>query len=400
MERNFLIFVLSLFIPLTSLAAPFSSSLDIGSNIFVENDESVPFDTTYEGVSTREVLDKRVGEIAAIEMFIFTTVYADGVSVEYQVNPEFGDETSAQAKVLAYAQVIGQLPFVLRSGIDVITVHGGNELLAAGCGGVDGKSSMSLYDTRISTHNGWGSLEEVLAHESAHTSLDCLYKYTDGWSAAQQADGVFISQHAHDKPIAEDMAESFLAYLALFRCDRVGEATCTTIMNTIPNRIAFFERLNLNLEPLVDFPAQINAGFSDIWANPATSGQGFYVIVLPKRKKVSLAWFTYDTERPPEDVTAVFGDPGHRWATGLGPYEGDTAELTLYCTEGGVFDSELPKAVTGQEGCGTLILEFEDCMSGFVHYDIPSIGRVGSIPVWRIADDNVELCEMLATMND
>ena len=90
------------------------------------------------------------------------------------------------------------------------------------------------------------------------------------------------------------------------------------------------------------------------------------------------------------------GDPGHRWITALGPYEGDTATLTVYQTMGGVFDEEAPAPVTDPEGDGTITLKFESCTRGFVNYEITSLGRSGSIPIERIANDNVELCETLA----
>ena len=52
---------------------------------------------------------------------------------------------------------------------------------------------------------------------------------------------------------------------------------------------------------------KINPGLNDAWYNPATAGQGFLVTVFPDRKEIFLAWFTFDTERPPEDVTATTG---------------------------------------------------------------------------------------------
>jgi len=63
--------------------------------------------------------------------------------------------------------------------------------------------------------------------------------------------------------------------------------------------------------------ATINAGLSDAWYNPETPGQGFIVIVFPEIEKIFMAWFTYDTERPPEDVMAFLGEPGHRWRRGV-----------------------------------------------------------------------------------
>ena len=64
-------------------------------------------------------------------------------------------------------------------------------------------------------------------------------------------------------------------------------------------------------------PFFINPGLNDAWWF-GTKGQGFLFTVLPQTKAVFLAWFTFDTERPPQDVSAILGDPGHRWFTALG----------------------------------------------------------------------------------
>lgn len=140
-------------------------------------------------------------------------------------------------------------------------------------------------------------------------------------------------------------------------------------------------------------PFQINAGIADAWFDPATSGQGFLVTVFPELKQIFLAWFTYDTERPPGGVTANLGEPGHRWLTAQGPYNDDTAELTLSLTAGGVFDAANPPASTDPNGYGTLRLEFADCTSGLATYEIPSLNRSGQIPLQRIVEDRVPLCE-------
>ncbi len=141
---------------------------------------------------------------------------------------------------------------------------------------------------------------------------------------------------------------------------------------------------------------QINAGLNDAWFNPATAGQGFLLSVFPEIQQIFLAWFTYDTERPLEDVTAMLGEPGHRWLTAQGPYSGDTANLTIYVTQGGVFDTVEPAATTDPAGDGTLTIEFADCTEGLLEYEITSLGIAGEIPIERIVPDNVPLCETLA----
>jgi hypothetical protein len=138
---------------------------------------------------------------------------------------------------------------------------------------------------------------------------------------------------------------------------------------------------------------EMNAGLNDAWFNLETNGQGFFIIVSPEIKQIFLAWFTYDTERPPEDVTAILGEPGHRWLTAQGEYEENVALLDVYITSGGVFDSPEPETVT--EPDGEIMLEFSTCNAGTITYDIPSIDRQGVVPIERIVLDNVELCYVL-----
>jgi len=142
-----------------------------------------------------------------------------------------------------------------------------------------------------------------------------------------------------------------------------------------------------NIEPAF----QINSGLNDAWFNPATTGQGFFITVFPDIGQMFLAWFTYDTERPDGSVTAQLGEPGHRWLTAFGAYEGDTAVLEVEVTSGGVFDSAIPGPT--QSPGGTITVEFSDCENGLVSFDLTSIGLQGEIPISRIALDNVPACE-------
>jgi len=164
------------------------------------------------------------------------------------------------------------------------------------------------------------------------------------------------------------------------------------------NKVLAQAQYDLFYGPLLNGPDfQINPGLNDAWYNPATTGQGFLITVFPDIKQMFLAWFTFDTERPPEEVTAMLGEPGHRWLTAQGPYDRDTANLTVFVTEGGVFDAAEPVASTDPSGDGTVTLEFADCSEGLVNYEITSLGISGAIPIERITPDNVTLCETLTS---
>lgn len=136
---------------------------------------------------------------------------------------------------------------------------------------------------------------------------------------------------------------------------------------------------------------EITARLNDVWYEPASDGQGFSIAVFEDKGTVFLTWYTYDAELPGNDATAIVGDTGQRWLTAQGSYEGKQAELVAYSSSGGLFDSALPVPET--EPVGTLFLQFTDCYTGMITYELPGIGRSGSIPIERVASDNVALCE-------
>jgi len=136
---------------------------------------------------------------------------------------------------------------------------------------------------------------------------------------------------------------------------------------------------------------QINAGLNDAWYNPDTSGQGFFITVFADLGFVSLAWFTYETE-PVVDVESKLGDASHRWLTALGPITGDTSLMDITFASVGIFDTATE--IQRTDG-GTITLTFDSCNSGSVEYDIPSISRSGVVPIERVADDNINICEVL-----
>jgi plastocyanin len=149
----------------------------------------------------------------------------------------------------------------------------------------------------------------------------------------------------------------------------------------------------INVVGTTENPIVINSGMTDAWYNPATDGQGMLIMVWEDISFVFMAWFTFDTERPPQDVTAILGEPGHRWLTAAGPFEGDTANLSVSLTSGGVFDAAQPPAVTDPEPVGTVSVQWTDCNAATLTYDLPSLGLTGDVPIERIVAENIPLCE-------
>lgn len=139
----------------------------------------------------------------------------------------------------------------------------------------------------------------------------------------------------------------------------------------------------------------INTGLSDVWGDPDIDGQGFVFTVFPDARLMFIAWFTYDTERPADDVMAILGDPGHRWLTALGGWdENNKVTLDVQLTTGGRFDRKFPK-VDRPPQSGTIMIQFHDCDNATLTYNLPEIGKMGTIELTRIVKENIVLCEAL-----
>jgi hypothetical protein len=143
---------------------------------------------------------------------------------------------------------------------------------------------------------------------------------------------------------------------------------------------------------LINEGFQISAGVNDAWYEPATDGQGFFITVYPEKGTVFVGWFTFDMEFPNQDVSAGLGDTCQRWLTAQGPYDGNEADLVVYNSSGGLFDSMLVAPTL--EPIGSITLQFENCEAGKVRYDLSSYGLTGEIPIQRVAADHIAACRV------
>ena len=121
-------------------------------------------------------------------------------------------------------------------------------------------------------------------------------------------------------------------------------------------------------------------GLTGSWYEPATSGQGFAVQIIPNQTPGNgvafVSWFTFDT---------VIGGAEHqRWYTLQGPVitGQPSASLTIYQNTGGNFNA--PPA-TNAQAVGTATLSFDTCSSGELSYSFTDgTGRAGTVPLTRL----------------
>ncbi len=232
------------------------------------------------GVGERETFDRRSNNWVTQDMYLFKTDFLDGLSSEVRVNMEF-DAAAALQQAIFYSGIIGKLPTVLRGDVQSVWIHDGVE----GFGG--GNDSLLIHTGQGESYDRSGILEETFVHEATHTSLDPSLANSAGWLAAQQADNMFISPYAEQYSDREDLAETFLMWLALqynptaLRPDQVG-----AIQQGIPNRIKFLNEQNFNLYPF---------GTAGVVPEPAAwmtmlTGFGLVGATLRRRRRVRVTF--------------------------------------------------------------------------------------------------------------
>lgn len=192
--------------------------------------------------------DYRTNSFNVNNAFLFSVTYSDGFTVEFQVNPEFSSVTLSQEQVEIYAPAIGRIPKALRTGLQTVWIHKGSHTFGGG------NNNFLIHTGDIGqAYISNGFLEEAFIHEGVHTSIDPIHANSSQWRNAQNSDPEFISTYARDNANTEDLAESYLAYLAIkYRAHRIPQSMIDIIEQTIPNRISYFDKLNLNLSILED----------------------------------------------------------------------------------------------------------------------------------------------------
>ena len=228
---------------------PISSTGSNKWDIITATDPSALVCVDYLGQGPEEFLAPDKGEYEAVpDAFLFIAHFSDGTDVAIRVYPEIGDLEAAEAEVELYATPLGQLPTILRQGIERFAVRLGDEIATASPGeGI----SMQAGNARIRL--GDNRLEETLFHEAVHTSLDAKYSYTrsEEWLAAQEADGRWLTEYGRNNPDSEDLAETALyAYALVHHPGRIPAEDASAIQDRVAHRIEFIETIIPSNRPI------------------------------------------------------------------------------------------------------------------------------------------------------
>lgn len=228
-------------------APPYSGTIYLTPNLITAADPSEYVSASYIGQAPRQMFDRRLNAFVVYNAYLFDVAYANGYHVEAQVNPEFGSPAAAYAEVDYYARVVGRLPRALRTHLATLWLHRGDQPFGGG------NNNLLIHTgSYAADYIARGILEETLAHEATHTSIDPSHAAAFGWLMAQAWDREYISTYARDNPTREDLAETFLMWLAVRHgMARIPPDVAYNVLTTVPNRLAYFDQLRPDLAPYV-----------------------------------------------------------------------------------------------------------------------------------------------------
>ena len=99
----------------------------------------------------------------------------------------------------------------------------------------------------------------------------------------------------------------------------------------------------------------ITPGITGAWYDPAQSGHGLFVEILPENRILAW-WFTFDAQG------------NQAWFGGVGTYTGNSGVISMAKTAGGRFPPNFNASLITNPSWGTVTLNFSNCNEGRIDF--------------------------------
>lgn len=117
--------------------------------------------------------------------------------------------------------------------------------------------------------------------------------------------------------------------------------------------------------------AAIDASYTGSWYDPAQSGHGFFIEILPGNQMLAW-WFTFSP------------DGQQSWFGGVGTISGNTVTINPVRTTGGRFIPNFNSANVTHQPFGTMTFTFGGCRNGRVDFNFPDGYGQGTMNLTRL----------------
>ena len=152
----------------------------------------------------------------------------------------------------------------------------------------------------------------------------------------------------------------------------------------VPGQVAYHDEVTHAkglIVVLAPTPGVITAAMTGSWYDPARSGQGLFIEILPGNQ-IFAAWLTFDPTGTQQ-----------AWIVGLGSYSGDTASIPNVAQPGGgAWGPAFDESKLIRNYWGSLIFTFTDCNHGRVDYSSVAGYGSGSMNLARLTQPSGLQC--------
>jgi len=182
--------------------------------------------------------------------FSFIAEYQDNISiklfVEHRKNK--GDLKKAEIKALYFAKMYGRMPHFLKEYNKKIYIHEDR--------GKDDGTWWATPDQRVFHINEsvcknmsrFSLCTRLMIHELAHVYDNVISP--SKWGQARKLDNKKYCSKYAKKNSGEDFAESIVCWIGVrYKSSKIKNSKFTKMNEFIPNRLKFFDDLNLNMYP-------------------------------------------------------------------------------------------------------------------------------------------------------
>ena len=190
--------------------------------------------------------------------FRFIAEYEDNIKIEILIeyDKSVKDLKKAEKKALYFADMFGQMPHILKVYNDKIFVHRDR-----GKGFKNWWATPALREFHINEFtcgdylsygkDNYSLCSAVMIHELTHVLQDYTSVISPSkWAQARKLDNKKYCSKYAKKNSNEDFAESVLCWIGVkYRKDHLFKRDIKKINQFIPNRLKFFDDLNLNMYP-------------------------------------------------------------------------------------------------------------------------------------------------------
>jgi len=194
-------------------------------------------------------------DIKTFRSFKFLAEFEDNITLEIFIEYNKSKENFEESEEIAlfYSKIFGRIPHFLKKHVKKIYIFnsGGNWWVNRDAPNSINISKSNCTNKYIITKGSYTLCNENMIHEAMHLFEFNRKLFSESkWLEARELDKDFYCSEYGTNNITEDFADSVLCWIGVrYKSNKIMKEDVVKINKYIPNRLKFFDDLNLNMHP-------------------------------------------------------------------------------------------------------------------------------------------------------